>query len=81
MTNIKEILKNRTVVQMFGKDFVEGANVELKFAEEQIEKQIPKKAYVEDGESWTCPTCDIAFCEMYEWSYCPNCGQKLLWEV
>ena len=53
---------------------------ELTAAEEALEKQTAKKSIVTDDFEWTCPTCKIGFTEMYEWSYCPNCGQKLLWE-
>ena len=58
-----------------------GIESELKAAEEALEKQTAKKAFILDGESWKCPSCEISFCEMYEWDYCPNCGQKLDWSV
>jgi len=31
-------------------------------------------------EKRACPNCEkFLFCELYEWNYCPNCGQRLDW--
>lgn len=56
---------------------------------EALEKQIPKKPYLEgdgyaDGamvyDVWRCPNCDRAYeVDSDDYDYCPNCGQKLDW--
>lgn len=80
MTNIKEILKNRTVIQMFGKDFVEGALAELVFARSAIEQQIPEKPF-HDGEDWICPACAEEIEDGCHSEYCRFCGKNLDWSV
>jgi rubrerythrin len=55
-----------------------------------LEKQIPKKptyegdGYAPDGtlvyDTWICPCCGKRYEVDYDdYTYCPNCGQKLDW--
>lgn len=57
---------------------------------EALEKQIPKKPYIQQDERnndcFECPNCDsfIGFAvdckdEHYQIPFCPNCGQALDW--
>ena len=66
-------------------EFCEG----LVMAEEALEKQIPKKPYLEgdgyaDGQlvydTWICPCCEKHYEVDYEeYDHCPNCGQAIDW--
>ena len=48
---------------------------ELEVVVEALEKQIAKKM-----DSFNCPICRYYFEDGEIHNYCPNCGQKLLWE-
>ena len=55
----------------------------VKLAIESFENQIPKEpsweggiSFYDDAEAY-CPKCDYYFKE--DFSYCPDCGQKILW--
>ena len=66
---------------------------EMDIAINALEKQIPKKPYIQqveiedyDRDCMECPSCDSFLgyetdCkeEHYQDNYCPNCGQKLDW--
>ena len=66
---------------------------EMDMAINALEKQIPKKPYIQqveiedhDRDCMECPSCDSFLgyatdCkeEHYQDNYCPNCGQKLDW--
>lgn len=55
-----------------------------------LEKQIAKKPNIEgdgyaDGQlvydTWICPNCEKHYEIDYDdYDYCPNCGQKILWD-
>ena len=59
----------------------------LDVAIEALEKQMPKKPYVEgdgyaDGhlvyDTWICPNCENHYEIDYDnYDYCPNCGQHI----
>ena len=65
----------------------------LQVACDVLEKQIPKKViYESDGYYDGNPVYDVAYCPVcnialedgdihWESNYCPNCGQRLDWEV
>lgn len=61
-----------------------------KMIDDAIEKQIAKKptfdgdGYAPDGtfvwDEWLCPNCNSRYEVDYDdYSYCPNCGQKIDW--
>lgn len=46
-----------------------------------LEKQVPKKMHL--GTAWgVCPTCDriVETIQFFKPSYCPHCGQAVIWE-
>jgi hypothetical protein len=49
-----------------------------------MEKQIPKKPFINDYSLTCCPNCHgievLAGCESIQLNYCNQCGQKLDWE-
>ena len=58
---------------------------------EAVERMKPKTptydgdGYVPDGtfvwDEWLCPNCNSRYdVDFDEYDYCPNCGQKILWE-
>lgn len=65
----------------------------LDMAIEALEKQIPKKPYIQqievdyyEHDCYECPNCDsflgyVSECkeEHYQNNYCPECGQKIDW--
>ncbi len=61
----------------------------LEMAIEALEKQIPKKPYIQQIEvydCYECPNCDsflgyVSECkeEYYQNNYCPECGQSIDW--
>ena len=63
---------------------------DINILEELVEKATPRTPeYVADGyadgelvyDTWVCPNCGTSYEVDYdEFEYCPNCGQKLLWE-
>ena len=69
----------------------EDTGVEPEEIKEALEKQIPKNPRFEDygyvnGElvydPWVCPSCNEEYESDYDYyKYCPECGQKLDWEV
>ena len=48
---------------------------------EAMEKQIAKEPSFEDGETLRCPSCnkEVHNKENQNYTYCPWCGQLLLW--
>ena len=56
----------------------------LKRAIKALEKQIPKKPFINDYSLTCCPNCHgievLAGCESIQLNYCNQCGQKLDWE-
>ena len=80
-------------------DYIAGENILYKMGDKEIsaiemamealEKQIPKKPYLEgdgyaDGylvyDTWICPHCEKHYEVDYDdYDYCPNCGQKIDW--
>ena len=65
------------------------SSIALNIAIEALEKQIPKEPIWEgDGyvygemvyDIWRCPSCDAVYEEDEIHDYCPDCGQKILWE-
>lgn len=55
---------------------------------EALEKQIPKKPYIEEhdyGNAYVCTICETFIHyvdddeEHLRFDYCPNCGQKIEW--
>lgn len=57
----------------------------LKVAKEALEKRIPKKINSDNGFGGRCPVCGYYIVKSIFSSkghkYCPECGQKLDWEV
>jgi endogenous inhibitor of DNA gyrase (YacG/DUF329 family) len=78
----------------FSENLEEGRkrNMSIKIAIEALEKQIPKKPYLDKSDERTlckCPNCKYIFvtkfadgslCGGRMSKYCPECGQKLDWE-
>lgn len=53
----------------------------LKVGISALEKQMPKKMHL--GTAWgVCPTCDriVETIQFFKPSYCPHCGQAVIWE-
>lgn len=70
----------------FTEEFGEAVNVAI----QALERQIPKKptyegnGYAPDGtfvwDEWLCPCCKSRYEADYDdYTYCPNCGQKIDW--
>lgn len=60
-----------------GGDAVKAIEEACVIACEALEKQVPEKVEVIEGEDFHCPRCgDI---KIYDDEYCTDCGQKLKW--
>ena len=82
-----------TATQLIGTGVDGKAYEDLELAIKALEKQIPKKPYIQQVEidyyehdCMECPSCDCFLgyayeCkeEHYQCNYCPHCGQKLNW--
>lgn len=58
-----------------------GYTTALGIAIQALEKQVPKKMHL--GTAWgVCPTCDriVETIQFFKPSYCPHCGQAVIWE-
>jgi len=75
---LKEIEKQIADVGYVYDDF-------LDICKEALEKQIPKKINSDNGFGGRCPICGYYIVKSIFSSkghkYCPECGQKLDWEV
>ena len=86
-----ELIEND--LKLHSKDLSGKYKNSLRMAINALEKQIPKKPYIQqveiedyDRDCMECPSCDSFLgyetdCkeEHYQDNYCPNCGQKLDW--
>lgn len=73
VNEVKEILKKKKM-----------DSEKVAFVEDALEKATPKTPETVEGndiikgENWVCPTCGSHYSsELEDFSYCPECGQKL----
>ena len=60
---------------------------EVRMCIDALEKQIAKKikrydSNIVDEMTFNCPSCNLEYyvTDYEDFNYCPNCGQKILWE-